>query len=268
MTNSEILKADMLDIIFEHRNKAYGAYALRRDYNGRLIRAMLTTFLGAGLLFTLNSLGERNNGTAIIHDRDSVKLTVIEMPKEKPREPEKEKPKPVEPVKQVKSVNQIKIVDDNEVADMPDRDMLDDAVVSNQTVDGKPPADPNQKLGDANDNLSGKEPEKPDQPTVFGPSFAPSYPGGDEAMMNFLRKNLRTPDNLEPGTQVTVLIKFMVDRDGRISQWEIVKSGGSELDKEVIRVVRKMPAWNPGKQNGQEISMYFTQPVTFVGLEE
>lgn len=268
MTNSEILKADMLDIIFEHRNKAYGAYALRRHYNSRLIRAMVITFLGAGLFFTLSSLGERKNTTVVTHDHDSLVLRKFVIPEEKPKEPEPEKPKPAEPVKQVKSVNNIQIVDDSQVTDMPDRDMLDEALVSDKTVEGVPPTDPNQRIGSGSTNQTVKEPEKPEPAPVFGPSFAPSFPGGNEAMMNFLRKHLRTPDDLEPGTQVTVLIKFMVDRDGRISQWEIVKSGGTELDQEVIRVVRKMPAWNPGKQNGQEISMYFTQPVTFVGLEE
>lgn len=266
MTNAEILKADMLDIIFEHRNKNYGAYALRRDYNNRLLKAMVTTFLGAGLFFTLTSLGEKKNASVPISKRDSIVLKTFEAPREKPKEPEK--PKSVEPVKQVKSVSYIKIVDDDQVPDVPDTDMLNDAVVSDKTIDGKEPSDPNQKPGESLTGGTTPAPEPTEKPAEFGPSFAPSYPGGTESMMNFLRKHLRTPDDLEPGTQVTVLIKFLVDLDGRISQWEIVKSGGKELDQEVIRVVRKMPAWNPGKQNGRSISMYFTQPVTFIGLEE
>lgn len=266
MTNAEILKADMLDIIFEHRNKSYGAYALRRDYNNRLLKAMITTFLVAGLFFTLTSLGEKKDLSGPIAIRDSLIIKTFEVPIEKPKEPEQ--PKPPVQVKQVKSVNNIQFVDDDQVTDMPDQDMLDGAVVSDKTIDGKEPADPNQKAGDAITGGTVPAPDVPEKPREFGPSFAPSFPGGTESMMNFLRKHLRTPEDLEPGTQVTVMIKFLVDLDGRISQWEIVKSGGQELDQEVIRVVRKMPAWNPGKQNGQSISMYFTQPVTFIGLEE
>lgn len=266
MTNAEILKADMLDIIFEHRNKNYGAYALRRNYNNRLLKAMVTTFLAAGLFFTLTSLGENKSVSATVSVRDSVILKTVELPKEKPKEPEQ--PKPAEQVKQVKSVSSIRIVPDDSLTDMPDLDMLNTSVVSDKTVDGKPPTDPNQKAGDDITGGGIPAPETPEKPQEFGPSFAPSFPGGTESMMNFLRKHLRTPEDLEPGTQVTVMIKFLVDLDGRISQWEIVKSGGQELDQEVIRVVRKMPAWNPGKQNGQSISMYFTQPVTFIGLEE
>ncbi len=266
MTNAEILKADMLDIIFEHRNKNYGAYALRRNYNNRLLKAMVTTFLGAGLFFTLTSLGKEENTATPTWSRDSIIIKTYELPKEKPKEPEP--PKPAEQVKQVKSVSNIQIVPDDSLTDMPDLDMLNTSVVSDKTIDGKPPTDPNQKAGDAITGGGVPAPETPEKPREFGPSFAPSFPGGTESMMNFLRKHLRTPEDLEPGTQVTVMIKFLVDLDGRISQWEIVKSGGQELDQEVIRVVRKMPAWNPGKQNGQSISMYFTQPVTFIGLEE
>lgn len=268
MTNAEIQKADLLDIIFEHRNKAYGAYALRRDYNHRLLRAIVITFAGAGLLFSLNSWSGPKQQVTALGDKDSVILRIMELPKEKPKEPEAQKPKPSEAVRQIKSVDNIVIVPDDSVTDMPELDQLETSVVSNQTVDGREPADPNEKAGLGTDPGTGKEPAKPEPPQELGPSFAPSFPGGAEAMTQFLRRHLRTFDELEPGTKVTVLIRFMVDTDGRISQYQILQSGGREMDEEVIRVVKKMPAWNPGQQNGHAISMYFTQPVIFMGVEE
>ncbi|MBI1341526.1 MAG: TonB family protein [Terrimonas sp.] len=272
MTNQQILQADLLDILFEHRNKAYGAYALRKNYHLRLLKAIVTTLLIFGLFIFLTGLKATDSGNeSPVPDKDVV-ISVVDMIKDKKEEidPPKKRPEKQTEVKQVKSVNQIIIVPDNEKTDMPDQASILEALVADINKDGEKLQDPNQVIrpqtneGDGN---SVKE-ETATAPVVTGPSYLPSYRGGMEALMNFLRKNMRAPDDLEPGQKVTVMIKFLVDKEGGISEYQIVQSGGNELDKEVIRVMKKMPGWEPGKQNGRAISMYFTQPVTFVGQEE
>ena len=86
--------------------------------------------------------------------------------------------------------------------------------------------------------------------------------------MNFLQRNLNAPSELEPGEKKTVSIRFFVSVDGAITDFEIVQSAGKTFDSEVIRVLKKMPKWRPAIQHGQPIARAFTQPVTFVGMEE
>jgi protein TonB len=94
--------------------------------------------------------------------------------------------------------------------------------------------------------------------------FMPEFPGGIEALHRFLSKNLRMPrEDLDPGSTVRVLVKFVVDKDGSISGIELMQSGGNDFDDEVKRVMKKMPHWKPGKQNGRSIAVYYTLPVIF-----
>lgn len=269
MTNKQILQPDLLDIIFEHRNKAYGAYALRRSYNKRLLKALITAFTLAGLFVFLSSLRTKNSNRHRVEIKEDVILTQVNLEKEKPAEPEPQpKPQKKQPLMQ-RNFQTIVVVPDKEVKKpIVDLSELDYAQIGNADVDGTLDTGLAKKPGEANgagDAAATRQAEK--EPEVMGPSFVPSFPGGMNGLANFLRKNLRTPDELNPGDKITVLIKFLVDKDGTISDFKIVQSGGRQLDEEVIRVVRKMPAWNPGKQNGKPISMYFTQPVTFMGEE-
>jgi len=271
MTNNELLKADLLDILFEHRNKDYGAYALRKTYSLRLTKAMLTVLLLIGIsVILLSRQNNKEDGPDKINGTELF-VSSYELPKEKQKdpEPERQKPQKKDDLKQVKSVNDIRIVSDNEKTDVAEQEEIAISLIGDEKKDGAIPDNPNTiqrpgSDGNGNEDTPRPEPEK----EVAGPTFLPSFPGGVQGLVNFLRRNLRTPDDLEAGQKITVLIKFMVGNDGSISDWKIVQSGGKLLDLEVIRVVKKMPAWNPGKQNGRPVSMYFTQPVTFIGLEE
>ena len=98
--------------------------------------------------------------------------------------------------------------------------------------------------------------------------IAASFPGGQEAWLNFLRRYLQTPDLLEAGEKVIVRVRFWIEKDGSLSGFEIVQSGGSLFDKEVLRVMRKMPRWQPAVQNNNKVAVAYTQPVIFVGVKE
>lgn len=92
----------------------------------------------------------------------------------------------------------------------------------------------------------------------------PEFPGGQEALMNFLMNNIKYPDSAkEYGVAGKVYAKFVVNPDGKVSDIEIIKGIGMGCDQEVIRVLSIMPSWNPGKQNGKAVSVYFTLPVSF-----
>ncbi len=267
MTNKEILQADLLDILFENRNKAYGAYALRKNYNHRLQLALaISLSLALFLLFTIFSRGK--SFTKPLFDNREITLITEDFQKAKPKEPETPNQNQQPRIAEIKSTSQIKIVDDNQETDVPDQNQISQAIVSNQTVDGLPSVEMDQtnintNNGSGNNTTVNESVEE----KIFSHSDA-QFPGGKEAFAEFLKKYLVTPDDLEAGEKRAVLVRFMVDVDGTISKSEIVQSGGDKYDREVIRVLHKMPKWMPAVQNGIKVATYFTQPVTFIGIEE
>jgi protein TonB len=121
-------------------------------------------------------------------------------------------------------------------------------------------------------SLFGNIPEDnpaPKEETQFIPlEKSPEFPGGYAAWSNFLNRYLQTPGDLDPGEKKVVLISFLVDVNGAVTGFKVVQSGGNTFDNEVIRVLKKMPKWKPAIQNGHPVAVPFTQPVTFVGLEQ
>ncbi|MCW3118814.1 MAG: hypothetical protein JWM28_2896 [Chitinophagaceae bacterium] len=269
MTNKEILQADMLDILFEHRNKSYGAYLLRRDYNHRLFLA-LGIALSAVVLFYLISLLNRNdrrNSSLSDNNGGLVTLTVIDVEPPKKVEPPPQV-KQVEPPRQVKDVI-IKIVPDD-LADntLPDQKLIEESSISDKTMDGPPAADPSKAI--SNGTATGFDSRnKPKEEPVFEPvEVEPSFPGGPEALASFFSRTLNSPTDLEAGEKKIILVRFVVGADGSIARAEIIQSGGDTYDREVLRAFKRMPRWNPAIQNGNKIAVSFMQPVTFVGMDQ
>lgn len=263
MTSNEILKADVLDIVFDNRNKNYGAYVLRKYYNNRLgiaLGGMLGFVLILVLIILINP-SVRNNIAGMINATDSI---VVRHWQETPPPP----PPPVQPpeprIRQISSTTNIEIADRTTIAT---QDQISNAIISGQNVEG----------GD----LTGAEPRVENHapvalpppvettpPTPPAPTKAAEFPGGQQAWMAFLNRHLRTPEELEAGQKRTVMVRFSVGADGTITQFEVVQSGGAAFDNEVIRVLKKMPKWKPAVQNGNNVSVMFTQPVTFMAFEE
>jgi protein TonB len=265
MTNKEILQAEMLDILFEHRNKTYGAYALRRDYNHRL-RTALGIALSMVLFAILLSLFKLNNrgSNKPVNNEEPMILRHYEEEKIKPKEIEK----PKDQTKQVQSTN--KIIISSEETNMKTQEEIAVSNIGPEDIEGVEPEDPNrnQNINEANLGGGDKQAEKDEPEFKAGPTAHASFPGGESAWLNFLRCYLQTPDELEPGQRIEVRVRFWVDVDGSVSRFEIIQSGGSAFDKEVLRVMRKMPRWEPALQNGNKVPTSFAQPVIFIGVEE
>ena len=268
MTNKEILQADLLDILFEHRNKLYGAYALRKTYSSRLGIALgvaLSTVLLFILMSFINKKDERNEQKGY---NDIVILRQLEIPPDEKKElepPPKAKQKP--PVAEV-DYQPPQIVPDNKVKEtLPDLDDIDNANISDKNIEGdKPTGIANDKPeSKGNGDVVAKEPENNDPPL---PSREPSFPGGPAAWLTFLQRYLQAPADVEPGQRIEVQVRFWIDVDGNVSRAEIIKSGGSAFDKEVLRVMKKMPKWEPALQAGRPIAVAYQQPVIFIGQEE
>jgi periplasmic protein TonB len=266
MTSNEILKADVLDILFDNRNKQYGAYVLRKNYNSRLSIALGISLSTVLLFFFLARLDHSSSVVAYDDQKEVVVLDKIVPPSIK--KPDPIIPKQTTPPPAMKERNFVNVVvkeDDLVKNSMTTQDDLMNSIISNRNIDGTA-ANSNPIIKEA---VIDKTPVKEEVKAVeTAPSREPEFPGGQEAWLNFLRKNLIAPLDLQSGEKKTVSIRFFVSVDGIVADFEVVQSGGRAFDNEVIRVLKKMPKWKPAIQNGQAIARAFTQPVTFVGMEE
>jgi protein TonB len=265
MTSQQILQSDVLDILFEGRNKAYGAYLLRRTYHTQLLKAIgITASLVIALLFFG---GPSATKEYLTHPRGGIILTDVAVMHEKKIElPKPKTPPPSAPkVKTEVFLDRIKI-NDKLLTPIATQANLDIAAPGAAKFDGPPATgfQPPPLPPSAGTGTIDKAPEKVDPPLA---NRQPQYPGGADAWAKFLNRYLMPPADLEAGEKRSVLVRFSVDEEGVITNFQVVRSGGADLDNEVIRVLKKMPHWLPAIQNGRPVAVSFTQPVTFTAAD-
>ncbi len=275
MKTELILKSDVLDIIFENRNKAYGAYSLRKFYNNRLLKSLGFMMAGVVLLSAFTFIPEtKMSSDNLIETSGPITLSEVEKPVKEPEKP-KEQPQPQKNnVATVKSTTNIKIVP--ATVDVPPIDAITDSLqIADVTSNGTPGNQPivgTVTGGDGgNPGGTGTEPFTEPAVDIITPKFTadvmPEYPGGINALRKFLQRNLTNPRDMEENEQVSVKVRFVVGYDGKLKSFEVAQDGGEEFNKEVVRVLKKMPEWVPGKTKGQNVSVYYTIPVKFVPAE-
>jgi periplasmic protein TonB len=273
MTNNELLHASLLDIVFDNRNKEYGAYALRKKYNQRLL---VSLGIGISLVIFIVWMNALNNDQFEPGDqpkKSEVFITSLVIPEQKIKKPELPAAKPIEP----KAAEPVATVEFPPVVIVPDDQADRDLVASQADMINKQIATADT---DGKDYTGGFVPQKavvasggqateiiPANQSII-PNSNPEFPGGQEALMKFLSRHLDTPDELESGEKKMVRARFKVDVDGSVSLVEIVQTGGSLFDKEVIRVCKKMPRWKPAIQNGAAVPTSYVLPVTFIGVDQ
>ncbi len=265
------MQASLLDILFDNRNKDYGAYALRKGYNLRLLTA-----LGAGifvvLVFASIELVKKQDKTiAGPFVEPGIVIRQYTIPEVRIKQPEaaqaSTKQKRMEKTAEASFSSQPKITDNiTPKASMTPVENLPDKIPGSENSNGLPAGEKTKVTGPATTAASADQPGLPVK-GIEPQETGPLYPGGPDALSEFLRKNLNIPADLEAGEKKMVKIRFKVDVDGTVNSFEIVSSGGSEFDNEVIRVCRKMPRWKPAFQNGVNVPVSYILPVTFIGLE-
>jgi len=270
MKPEAILQSDVLDIIFENRNKEYGAYALRKNYNVRLMQALGGTVLLVALFILLQGISSpKKELTNILPPDMYVKEYVV--PKDEPKEPEKQKPVEQKKIKSV--VHNTPVIKPD--VKVPETTVEPDEVLQNANISNKKSDGDDLKPGEPFDNAAGNGITTDDDETeeaFFDENMvrmhADVMPSFNGDIVRFMLRHLRQPDDLEEGQRIVVRVKFVVTKEGDINDVQVVESGRSDLDQEVIRVVKKMPRWNPGKQAGRFVPVYFNLPVTFVSNSE
>ena len=271
MDSNKILGADILDILFEGRNKEYGAYELRKTYNGRLGRAMAVMGSVVLLAFLSGFVGKHKTVKGLQPEVRDIEL--VDATKHVDPPPPVIPPKPqIQPARTI-PFTAPKIVPNDQVKEAPpEQKTLDSVRIGTVKSDGTGDVDiVAPPVNDAGKGVT-EAPKKQDddEGPVINVQIESTYPGGIEAWRRFLTKNLKYPeDAANNGVGGQILVRFIVDKDGNVSDVEVVSGpdrGG--LREEAIRVIRKSGKWIPGVQNGRSVKSYKLQPVTFVPTTE
>lgn len=274
MSKIDLISSDWVDLVFEGRNKAYGAYRLRKSTTKRNILAMVAVVLLLIVAFIIltvkNFVDEQRAKVAMTQVAE---LTNYDQPKKKAEV--KQKKVEVEPERVVERVkSSIKftapvIKKDEEVK--PDEELkTQDELMSTKTAIGtfdvKGNDDANGEILKAKEVIAEPEPPKHEEENkVFDiVEQQPLFPGGPTALMKYLYENTKYPVVAqENGVQGRVTVQFVVEKDGSISDVHVLRGVDPSLDKEAVRVVKSMPRWTPGKQNGITVRVNYRVPVLF-----
>ncbi len=244
-----------LEIVFENRNKDYGAYSLRKKNPRILLMAMLVGLFILSVAVSVPVIASYYNRSHYASDNVSVTADILKLPTDEPLPPPPPPPTDLVKVEQARFVapqvvdedvetnfgNQDEFASRNNPAPNIEIEMIVSETPHEQTLEYTPPQD------------------------IFTiVEEQPSFPGGDEARIRFLSENIKYPESAkEISIQGRVYVTFVVETDGSISNITILRGIGGGCDEEAVRVVSMMPRWEPGRQRGKAVRVQFNLPIKF-----
>ncbi|MBL0294127.1 MAG: TonB family protein [Saprospiraceae bacterium] len=276
MDVNNIKNAHIDDLVFENRNKSYGAYLLRRLYDKHMRNALLAGILLFLLIVAIPFVKSMIDDAITKMVDTNVEVNLEAPPSIDPNEPPPPPPpppvEPPPPTKPVVKYTPPEIKKDEDVKEEtppPNQDELKDVKIGTQTIEGDknakeqvkdtPPPDERQKPEEKTKEDENKVFLRVEQMPEFGEGGATA-----QNVMKFIQKNVEYPTIArENNIQGTVPLKFVIERDGRVGEVIVLKDPGGGLADEAVRVIKKMPKWKPGKQQGKEVRVWFTVPVVF-----
>lgn len=271
MDSNKILNAEYLDLVFDGRNKEYGAYDLRKTYNRRMTIALaimitvaMLAFMGAILADTLDK-----NKAATVEIKDVELEDVKEEPKNEPPPPPPPPKLPEPPKVEIAKFTPPKIVKDEEVKEEekpPPVEKVEEAKIGLVNQEGIKDegivAPPVEKGTGA---VVAPKVDTEDYDKVFTKVENPAeFPGGPDGWRRYLERSLQYPESAqENGTQGVVRVQFIVDKEGNISEVQALNSPGDGLAEEAVRIIKRGPKWRPAEQNGRKVIYRHIQSITF-----
>ena len=274
MAKVDLIDNSWVDLVFDGKNQTYGAYTLRKDTGKRNLKALIitvATIIGIMLLVAAKVAieNELQSHVAIETDVELSKLAQKKEAKVERKEPVKVEMEQqvVEKVKSSVKFTAPEIKKDEEVNPEDEIKSQDDLSKTNTAIGAFDVKGNDEEAGEVLKAQQVVVDEKPaeEETKVFDVvEQMPSFPGGDAALMQYLSSHIKYPVVAEEnGIQGRVIATFVVERDGSITDVKVVKSVDPSLDKEAIRVLKSMPKWIPGKQNGSAVRVKYSVPVTF-----
>lgn len=283
--NVDLTSKEWRDMVFADKNKEFGAYQLRQDSAKRHNMAVIYTLIGlvvvAILIFGYSKYADykaEQERLALQEQAERMSQIALEQAQEEQPEEQPEEQKYEQPKVEVKE-EVLATVQETQIA------IVEKDKVKNEVRDTETKQEDNTARGVVNQEGSNdvdrvkavkeqvvvKEPEPAPEPKKHEPEQIftaveqqAQFPGGQGALMKFLSSNIRYPESAQQNDiQGRVIVKFVVEKDGSIGQAQVVKGVDRALDQEALRVVKKMPRWQPGKNNGVAVRSWFMLPVTF-----
>jgi len=258
----DLLKNQWLEVVFEGRNKLYGAYDLRRTNGKTTLRSLII----GGVIFTfLVSIPVLAN---LIPDGDDEmvldqKITTVKLPpKEKPPENLPPPPPPPPKVDQVKFVKPVVAKAEEVTEEPPKVEEIKDKKIGDQTIKGDPDAE--LSVEPVGTGPSVVEDDNQIYNTA-GIEVKPDFPGGLEKFYKFIGKNFQVPE--EDGLKGKIFVTFVVEKDGSLTDIKVLRDIGYGTGKEAIRVLKSCPKWNPGEQNGKKVRVLYSLPISIQSAE-
>jgi periplasmic protein TonB len=258
MKTEAVVARSWEDVVFENRNQAYGAYVLRKVYSKNVFFGLIITGVVVLLIMFFPAIVDFFKGEEVIEKAPPKKLVYTELSAPPPID----KPKPPPPQIQLPKLQKVikfvppKVVKEEVVEEIPTIEEIKQNEVAAVEVEG-----------DA--EVVFDEPvvavvEEDVNKVFLVVEQQPEFEGGYEAMMNFIRKNMRYPASARRmGIDGTVYVSFVVGKDGTINDVKVIRGISADCDKEAVRVVQAMPPWKPGKQNGKAVFVRFNLPIKF-----
>jgi periplasmic protein TonB len=247
------------DVVFENRNQAYGAYVLRKGYGKNVFIGLVLTGVIVTIVMFFPAIVEFFKGDEVVEKAPPRKLVYTELSAPPPID----KPKPPPPQIQLPKLQKVikfvppKVVKEEVVEEIPTIEEIKQNEVAAVEVEG-----------DA--EVVFEEPvaqvvvEEDENKVFMVVEQQPEFEGGYEAMMNFIKKNMRYPASARRmGIDGTVYVSFVVGKDGTINEVKVLRGISADCDKEAVRVVQMMPPWKAGKQNGKPVFVRFNLPIKF-----
>jgi protein TonB len=262
-----LYRTEWLDLVFDDRNKEYGAYDLRQHYAKNMIVAMGITFLGIGLLCGASIVFQTHHDiikvTAVNNDPTIHVLLppVTPIKHVDPPKPLRSEP-PAHPIATTRDVPMVVVADP--IAQKPIVNTEINGAISQ--VDTKGPVGPSIDPPAKHDGGYGGPAPAPDESihSVIGLDAMPEPVGGEKAWAKFLNKNLRFPyEAQQAGVSGRVILSFIIEKDGSLSNITVERAAGNGFDEEAMRVLKLAKAWKPGMQNGQPVRVKYDIPINF-----
>ena len=265
------------DIVFDGKNKEFGAYELRKTSDSRHNRSMLAVVVVIIVAFIVSALYNtvfQKAEEELLAESEQVLVDISTQAEEEEQEPEEEmqryeeeKPEvlPEEVLNTVK-VTELAIVDDDQVTK---EDEIKTTEELQQTTTAFGQSDFDKGTDDRNVVREHKDEIVVEEKTVKEEVFRaveqmPQFPGGEAELMKYISKNIKYPTMaMENNIQGRVVVQFVVTKTGDIGEVKVIRSKDPDLDKEAVRVVKSLPKFIPGKMNGQAVNVWYTLPITF-----
>jgi protein TonB len=274
MAKVDLIDNSWVDLVFEGKNHEYGAYVLRKETGKRNVKALMWVIIGIAAIFAIAyaNLAIQNAMKQNVSVETDVELSKLAQKKEakverkEPIKVEMEQ-KVVEKVKSSVKFTAPEIKKDDEVKPEDELKSQDDLSKTNTAIgafDVKGNDEAEGEVLKAKEVVVDEKPKEEETKVFDVVEQMPQFPGGPNALFEYLSKNIKYPVVAEEnGIQGRVIVTFVVERDGSITDVKVAKSVDPSLDKEAMRVVKSMPHWIPGKQNGSAVRVKYTVPVTF-----